>query len=268
MSMEQWLSSAVPILVRFGLQVVGAIVVWFAGGWLIGWTGRLTDRVLTRQGVDRTLARYLETIVRVGLRVLLIIIILSHFGVETTSLAALLAAMGVAIGAAWGGLLSNLAAGAFLLILRPFRIGDLVTAGGVTGTVKEIGMFATVVTTPDNVQTIVGNAKIFGDTIQNYSANPYRRVDRVAQLAHGVDVQDAIARLRSGLVAIPNVAREPAPDVEILEFTPLGPQLAVRPYCHTDHYWQVYFDTNRLIRETFGAAGYPVPEQHVVWRQG
>jgi small conductance mechanosensitive channel len=106
-----------------------------------------------------------------------------------------------------------------------------------------------------------------GDTIRNYSANRYRRVDRVAQLAHGVDVRDPIARLELGLAEIPHVLREPGPVVAILDFTPLGPQLAVRPSCHPDHYWQVYFDTNRLVRDTFGTADYPVPEQHVVWRQ-
>jgi small conductance mechanosensitive channel len=268
MSIEQWLSSAVPLLVRFGLQVLGALVAWLVGRWLIALAGRLVQRVLARNQVDPTLGRYLVNIIGVALNVLLVVAILGYFGLETTSFAALVAAMGVAIGVAWGGLLSNFAAGAFLLILRPFKAGDFVAAGGVTGTVREIGLFATVLDTPDNVRTLVGNAKIFGDTIQNYSANPYRRVDRTAQLAHGVDVRDAIARLRAGLAAIPNVAREPVPDVEILDFTPLGPQLAVRPYCHIDHYWQVYFDTNRLIQDTFGAAGYPVPEQRVVWRQG
>jgi small conductance mechanosensitive channel len=268
MSVEQWVNSAIPILVRFGLQVLGAVVVWMVGRWLIGWAVRLMGRALTRQQVDPTLGRYLGTVMGVGLNVLLVVAILGYFGFETTSFAALVAAMGLAIGAAWGGLLSNFAGGAFLLILRPFKTGDFVTAGGVTGTVKEIGLFGTVMNTPDNVLTIVGNARVFGDTIQNYSTNPYRRVDRTAQLAHGVDVGDAIARLKSGLATIPNVTRDPAPDVEILDFTPLGPQLAVRPYCHIDHYWQVYFDTNRLIQDTFGAAGYPVPEQRVVWRQG
>jgi small conductance mechanosensitive channel len=268
MSIEQWLSSAVPLLVWFGLRVLGALVAWLVGRRLIALAGRLVQRVLARNQVDPTLGRYLVNILGVALNVLLVVAILGYFGLETTSFAALVAAMGVAIGVAWGGLLSNFAAGAFLLILRPFKAGDLVTAGGVTGTVREIGLFASVLDTPDNVRTIVGNAKIFGDTIQNYSANPYRRVDRTAQLAHGVDVRDAIARLRAGLATIPNVTREPAPDVEILDFTPLGPQLAVRPYCHIDHYWQVYFDTNRLIQDTFGTAGYPVPEQRVVWRQG
>ena len=148
------------------------------------------------------------------------------------------------------------------MIFRPFKAGDFISAGGVTGTVQEIGMFATTIDSPDNVRTIVGNNKIVGDTIQNFSANPYRRVDLTAQLAHGVDVNEAVGMLRARLVRIPNVLAQPAPDVEILQFNLAGPVLAVRPYCDNAHYWQVYFDTNRIIREAFSTARYPVPEQH------
>jgi len=138
--------------------------------------------------------------------------------------------------------------------------------GGVMGTVHEIGLFVTSIDTLDNVRTIVGNGKIFSDTIQNFSTNAYRRVELTAQLAHGVDHKDAIQRLKSGLLKIPNVLPSPAPDVEILTFNLAGPVLAVRPYCNNQHYWQVYFDTNRLIRESFGQAGYPVPDQHYTVR--
>jgi small conductance mechanosensitive channel len=115
--------------------------------------------------------------------------------------------------------------------------------------------------------SFVGNNKIFSDTIQNFSASPYRRVDRLAQLAHGVDAHDAIARLKEALAKIPNVASEPKPDVEVVDFNERGAVLAVRPYTHTDHYWQVYFDTNKAIGDTFGEAGYPVPESHVRMKQ-
>jgi small conductance mechanosensitive channel len=124
----------------------------------------------------------------------------------------------------------------------------------------------TTINTLDNVFTIVGNNKIFSDNIQNFSANSYRRVDLVAQLNHRVDHKAAIRLLKERIAKIPNVASDPAPDVEILEFNLAGPLLAVRPYCHTDHYWQVYFDTNRVIRESFGEAEFPVPEQHFVLR--
>lgn len=123
----------------------------------------------------------------------------------------------------------------------------------------DIGLFNTTLLTADSVTTIVGNAKVSGDTIKNFSMHEFRRVDRTAQLAFGVDPLDAIARLKPALASIANVVADPPPDVEILEFNAMGTLLAVRPYCHTDHYWQVYFDTNRLIAATFGTAGYPVP---------
>ena len=254
-------------LTTFGLKILGAIAVWIVGRWLIGLATRLLTRALDRQRVDPTLQRYIANIVGVALTIVLVVAILGYFGVETTSFAALIAAMGIAIGAAWAGLLANFAAGAFLVVLRPFKVGDYVKAGGTEGTVREIGLFATTILTPDNVTTFVGNNKIFSDTIQNFSASDYRRVDRLAQLAHGVDARDAIARLREALKRIPNVAPAPAPDVEIVDFNERGPVLAVRPYTHTDHYWQVYFDTNKAISDAFAAAGYPVPEAHVRMKQ-
>jgi small conductance mechanosensitive channel len=162
--------------------------------------------------------------------------------------------------------LSNFAAGVFLVILRPFKVGDFVTIGGVTGSVRDIGLFGTTVNTPENVLTIVGNAKVFSETIQNYSANAYRRVDLAAQLAHGADHDAAIRLLKAGLARVPNVLASPAPDVEILQFNLAGPVLAVRPYCKPEDYWQVYFDSNRLIRECFRDAGFPTPEQHYAVR--
>ena len=254
-------------LTSVGLKIAGALALFIVGRALIRLAVRVLSAALDRQRIDPTLSRYIGNIVGVALNIILVVAILGYFGVETTSFAALVAAMGIAIGAAWGGLLANFAAGAFLIVLRPFKVGDYVKAGGSEGTVTEIGLFATTIVTGDNVTTFVGNNKIFSDTIQNFSANPYRRVDRLAQLAHGVDVHDAIRRLKEALAGIANVAREPAPDVEIVDFIDRGSVLAVRPYTHTDLSWQVYFDTNRAISDAFGAAGYPVPEAHVRMRQ-
>ena len=143
-------------------------------------------------------------------------------------------------------------------MLRPYVAGDYVSIGGVEGTVLEIGLFGTSIDTPDNVKTIVGNAKVMGSDIKNYTANPYRRVELVAQLAGSADVHKAIALLKEAVSRVANITKNQGVDVEILEFNEFGPKLAVRPYCHTKHYWQVYFDTNMTIADTLGAAGFPV----------
>ncbi len=259
--------TAMSQLTEVGLKILGAIVLFLVGRWLIKLALRMMKAAFNRQHLDHTLMSYVNSAVSVGLNIILIIALLGYFGVETTSFAALIAAIGIAIGAAWAGLLANFAAGVFLVMLRPFKVGDFVTVGGVTGTVKEIGLFATAINTPDNVMTGVGNNKIFSDNIQNYTTNSYRRVDRTAQIAHGVDPNDAIRRLKEGLKSIPNVATDPALEVEILDFNPDGTVLAVRPYCHNDNYWQVYFDTNKMIIKTFTEAGYPAPEHSIVLRQ-
>lgn len=266
MDWSRTMQTIVDVGLQVGFKVIAAIVFYLVGRWLIGLAIRLVSSALEKQKVDPTLLRYIGTVISVTLNVILVVAILGYFGVETTSFAAILAAAGVAVGLAWSGLLANFAAGAFMIVLRPFKVGDFVTAAGVTGTVKEIGLFVTALVTPDNVVTLLGNNKIFSDTIQNFSANPYRRVDLKAQLAHSVDHNEAIKLLKERVAKIANVKADPPPDVEVLEFNFNGPVLAVRPYCHTDNYWQVYFDTNKAIRETFGTAGYPVPEQHFVVR--
>jgi small conductance mechanosensitive channel len=262
-----FIQSAIPLVTLFILKVIGALVIWVIGRKVIHVVARLIVRSL-RHPFDQTVAAYIGTAISVLLTIGLILALLGFFGIETTSFAALLAGVGLAIGAAWSGLLANFAAGIFLLILRPFQVGDFIAGGGVTGTVNDIGLFVTSITTPENVRTFVGNNKLFSDNIQNFSANPYRRVDLVAQLDHRVDPGQAIRLLKQRLAAIPNVTKDPTADVEILTFTPMGPVLAVRPYCNNAYYWQVYFDTNRAIRETFGEAGFPAPEQHFAVRSG
>ena len=213
MNVQALIDTAQTQLTTFGLKLIGAVAVWIVGRWLIGLAIRGLSLALTRQHVDATLLRYIGNIVSVALNIVLVVAILGYFGVETTSFAALIAAMGIAIGAAWAGLLANFAAGAFLIVLRPFKVGDYVKAAGVEGTVMELGLFATAINTPDNVLTIVGNNKIFSDTIQNYSANPFRRVERTAQLAHSVDVHEAIARLKEAPVSYTHLTLPTTPYV-------------------------------------------------------
>lgn len=259
MDMNALAQNASNTLINVAWKIAGAVALWLIGRWLISLALDMIGRAANKQQFDVTLTRYLQTALKILLNIALIVAILGFFGVETTTFAALLAAGGVAIGIAWGGLLANFAAGAFLVFLRPFKVGDFITAGGVTGTVEAIGLFGTTINTPDNVSTIVGNNKIFSDNIQNYSTNPYRRVDLAATISNTVDHRVAIRASKQRLATIPNALTSPEPQVDVLEFTPAGPVLCIRPFCSNQNYWQVYFDTNRMIRGAFTEAGFPVP---------
>ncbi len=263
-SIQNFLSTTATEL---GIKILAAIAFWIVGRWLIARVVGLMSAAMNRNHVDATLTKYLGSIVAIALNIALVLGILGYFGIQTTSIAAMLAGAGVAIGAAWSGMLGNFAAGAFMLVLRPFKVGDFVEIGDVTGTVHELGLFGTTLVTPDNVMTLVGNGKVFGGTIRNYSALPARRVDRTAQLAGGVDPLDAIARLKAAVATIPNVATDPAPDVSLLDINLVGSVIAVRPYTHTDHYWQVYFDTNEAIVRVAAEAGWPAPTPSQIIRQ-
>jgi small conductance mechanosensitive channel len=253
-------------IVPLGWKLIGAIVVWIIGGWVINLLVRMLEKAMQRRRIDATLVKYAEGAAKVALRILLVIVIFSLLGIETTSFAALIAAIGVAIGAAWAGLLAHFAAGVFLVFLRPFKVGDAVTVGGISGTVMEIGLFSTAINTGDNVRVYVGNNTIFSGNIQNYSTNPYRRVDLTAQIAHETSPADAIQRIQEKLGRIPNVLADPAPVVEILNFNEYGTLLAVRPFCTNADYWQVYFDVNKALVEVGTEGGYKTPAQRMATR--
>ncbi len=245
--------------IDLAIKIAAAIAFWIVGRWLIARVVHLMQSIMGRNRLDTTLTKYLGSIVGVMLNVVLVIGILGYFGIETTSFAAILAGAGLAIGAAWSGMLGNFAAGAFMLVFKPFKVGDFVGVAGVTGTVHELGLFGTTIVTPDNVMTLIGNGKIFADTVHNYSALPVRRVDRQAQLAGSVDPAEAIERLRAAVAAIPNVSTNPAPEISVLDLNLMGPVIAVRPYTGNANYWQVYFDTNEAILRVGKEAGWPAP---------
>lgn len=257
------LANLLPIL----WKLIGALLLWWVGGYVIRGFRAAFARTMSARKIDVTLARYLEASFNVFLKLLLFIAVLSVLGIATTTFAAVLAAAGLAIGVAWSGLLANFAAGLFLMVLRPFKVGDMICGGGVTGTVRDIGLFATAIDTLDNLHTIVGNNKLFSDNIVNLTANPWRRVDLKMQLANGVDIALVISVLRTRLLAFPGVTVEPQPVVELLEFNLAGPVLAVRPFCHNDQYWDVFFATNRLIADIAREHHLPQAEQPVSVRQ-
>jgi small conductance mechanosensitive channel len=244
---------------EFGVKTLLAIVVWFVGRRIIKSIVNFMDRRIVKSGkIDPTLARYLLSITNAALTVALIIGILDMFGVQTTSFAALLAGAGLAVGTAWGGLLAHFAAGAYMQVLRPFKVGDYVSAGGVEGTVTELGLLGTTIVSLDNVVHIVGNNKVFSETIKNFSVLPYRRVDCEARVAMGLDVSEAIKRVEIALASVRNVLKDPRSEVEISRFTVEGPLITVRAFAHNDHYWQVYFDITRIVERELGRAIYPL----------
>ena len=216
------IDSVSALIVPFLFKLLGAAALWIVGGWLISLAIRLLRQFFRQGALDPTLVNYLLSIIGVVLRVVLVVAILGFFGIETTSFAALLAGAGIAIGAAWSGMLGNFAAGVFLQLFRPISVGDYIEGGGVVGTVKELGMFVTSITSDDNVVNIVGNAKLFGDTIKNYSATPYRRVELVAQLDNSADVPQTISVLKSGLKNVPNQASDVVANVEVLDSLSVG----------------------------------------------
>jgi small conductance mechanosensitive channel len=251
-------------LVPFGLKILAAIAIWIIGSILINGFARLARRGLSLRRLDPTLANYAISTIHVALRIVLVMAILEVCGIPTTSFAALIGAAGVAIGVAWSGLLANFAAGIFLVVLHPFKVGDYINAAGQTGTVTEIGLFMTIMTTDNNLRVYIGNNKLFADTITNYNVNDSRRVDQRCQIAGSVDSAEAIALLTERVSAIPNVMKTPAPNVSIVEFNAMGTLLAVRLFALTPNFGQVNNDTNTAIAAAARAAGWPAPATYQV----
>jgi small conductance mechanosensitive channel len=258
------INAYLPLIIQGATQIVVAIIIWIVGRWLIGFVTGMIRKALERAGrFDKTIINFLASAISTLLTIMLVLGILSFFGIETTTFAALLGGVGLAVGAAWGGLLGHLAAGLFMLVLRPFKVGDFVTAGGVTGTVKELGLFGTTIDTPDNVRTIVGNNTVFGGTIQNFTANPYQRVVVTAQIDDSADEKAVMKLLEERARAIPNVLTDPAPACAIAELKPAGPVLGLAVFTANSNYWQVYFDATRMIKQAFTDAGVKAPEETI-----
>lgn len=249
MNFHEFLHYLTTAGLNIGFKIFGALIALFIGRWIIRIVVRLARKALEVQVPEQTLNSYIGTLISVLLHIGLIVSILGYFGFETTTFAALLAGVGVAIGAAWSGLLSNFAAGIFLVVLRPFKVGDVITAGGVNGKVKEIGIFVTRIDTADHVISYIGNNKIFSDNILNYSENQFRRIDARLTLAPDGKPLEIVEKIQTRLAQMPMVLKTPAPEVGISEVTREGATIAVRPYAENRNYQQVLYDTNRMIVE-------------------
>jgi small conductance mechanosensitive channel len=254
---------------QWGLQIIGAIIVLFVGRILAGWARRLTRKALERAEVDPTLVPFIAKLVYYLLLAFVVIAVLGVFGVQTASLVAVLGAAGLAVGLALQGTLSNFAAGVMLLIFRPFKVGDFIDAGGTTGSVEEIGVFATTLKSPDNVKIVVPNSQVYGQTIKNFNGFDTRRIDLVVGISYDDDISKAIDTVRSVVQADDRVLADPETLIAVSNLGDSSVDLVVRPWCAGSDYWPLRFDLTRRIKEELEDAGcsIPFPQTEVQLRQ-
>lgn len=258
-SAQEAVAMLVAALSTWGLRVIGALAVLVVGRWIAGRIRKGVHRALERAKVDATLVPFFASLAYYVAISVVVIAVLNLFGVETTSLIAVLGAAGLAVGLALQGTLSNFAAGVMLLVFRPFRIGDYVDIAGTAGTVVEIGLFTVTLNTPDNVRITVPNSAVYGQTISNYAANPTRRNDLLIGISYDDDIGKAIAVIEKILGADDRVLREPAPVVATGELGDSSVNIVVRPWCSKEDYWALRFDLTRRIKEGLEAAGCSIP---------
>jgi small conductance mechanosensitive channel len=266
---EELVETVVELTSTWGLKVIGAIVLLIVGRIVCGAIRRAMRRALERTSIDDTLVPFLSSLVYYLALAVVVIAVLNLFGIQTASVIAVFAAAGLAIGLAMQGTLSNFAAGVMLLIFRPFRVGDYVEVAGTAGSVQEIGIFSSVLHTPDNVKITVPNSAIYGDTVKNYSANETRRNDLVIGISYDDDIARAIETIQGILSADSRVLEDPAPVIAVSELGDSSVNLVVRPWCAGSDYWPLRFDLTRRIKEQLEAAGcsIPYPQQDVHMHQ-
>lgn len=258
-STRELFDGMVGLVSAWGLQVVGALAVLIIGRMVARMLRSGTRATRAGTGTDETLIPFLSGLVYYVALAVVLIAVLGLFGIETTSRVAMLGVAGLAVGLALQGTLSNFASGVMLLLFRPFKKGDFVDVAGVKGTVDEVGIFTTVLNTPDNVRIIVPNSEIYGSTITNYAAYETRRNDIVIGVSYADDLGTAEAVIRRVLEADERVMREPAPQVAVAELGDSSVNFVVRPWCTRADYWDLRFDLLRRLKEELEAAGCSIP---------
>ncbi len=256
---------AVTLVTTKGLEILGALVVLVIGWWVAKVVRRGVRNALKRGGADATLVPFIANLAYAALLTGLFLAVAGMVGIPVSSFVAIVGAAGLAIALAFQGTLSHLASGVMLLTFRPFKVGDFVDAGGVSGTIREIGIFQTILTTPDNIRIIVPNSKISGDTIKNYSANETRRIDLVIGVDYGDDLNLAKETILSIITADERVLEDPAPVVEVNELGGSSVDFVVRPWVNTGDYWPTRWALTKALKEGVEAAGlsFPFPQRDV-----
>jgi len=257
---EKMIANAVDALSSYGVDILGAIVLLVVGWNVANWVQRLVARGLDRvPWMDATLKPFLARLVWWVIVIFVLVAVLNQFGVQTTSVIAVLGAAGLAIGLALQGTLANVAAGVMLLILRPFNVGEYVDAGGDSGTVVEIGLFNTELKTFDGLCRLIPNAKIWSNTITNFSRNPTRRLDVPVGIAYGDDVNGAMALLMGVLTADGRILADPAPEVMVKELADSAVVINLRCWAKIEDFWGAHWDVTRNAKLALDAAGYTIP---------
>ena len=263
--MEQVVLTLQEWIAVYGLKIIAAILILVIGCWVAKGVRSLVKRLMEKSKMDPTLISFVGALVYVGLMAFIIIAALGKLGIATASFVAVIGAAGLAVGLALQGSLSNFAAGVLMIIFKPFQIGDFIETSGTDGVVEEIGIFTTELRTPDNKKVIIPNAKVTGDNIVNYNAKGTRRVDLVAGVGYGSDI-DKVREVLEGIVAEEErFLKDPAPTIGVMELADSSVNIAFRPWVKADDYWNVYFDTQEKIKKRFDAEGIeiPFPQQDV-----
>lgn len=247
------------VLLGYLVQLVAAIVIFYIGRLVAKTVRRFMEKALLGRSVDKAVVSFVVSIVYAIILIATVLMALSQVGVQTTSFIAILGAAGLAVGLALQGSLANFASGILIILFRPFKSGDFIDAGGITGTVDKIEIFQTIMKTPDNKLVIVPNAQITGSAITNYSAEPIRRVDLVIGIGYDSDLRKAKHLLEQMLKEDPRVLAEPAPVVKVSALADSSVNFNVRPWVNSADYWNVYWDTLEKVKLTFDEHGIGIP---------
>lgn len=264
MDTQKWIDSGYNFIIEFGPKVIGAILIWIIGSWVIKILLKTVKKVMAKGDYDESLSKFLLNLINWILKIVLIIVVLGTVGVETTSFAAILAAAGLAIGLALQGSLGNFAGGVLIMIFKPIKIGDLIEAQGEIGVVKEIEIFTTKLIGLSNKEIIIPNGSLSNGNIVNYTTQGTRRVDLVFGVSYDADIKQTKDVFSKVLAAHPLIMKDPAPTIALSELADSSINFVVRPWCKTEDYWTVFFDVTEQVKEALDVAGIEIPYPHQV----
>jgi small conductance mechanosensitive channel len=260
-SLNLWYN-AKAMAIEYAPKILGAIVVYIIGSWVIKKIGGALSATLTKKHYDPSLQTFLSSLVKAVLTVLLVITVFGMMGVNITAFGALIAGAGLAIGAALNGTLGNFAGGVMMLIFKPFKVGDMIEAQGQTGIVKEQGIFNTVILTAENKTVILPNGPVSTSIITNYNTHGNLRVDLTMAIAPSTDINKAREVAIAAMQSHSKVLQTPAPEVSVLKVADGMTTLAIRPYTTQPAYWDVYFGVQELVKNAWDKNGIEGPTPH------